>query len=144
MIVLFCHWGRENFGDVSLLIQEAFLVRTSYHCTIVSSSREKCQLRWMRLKDAFRFVLVSLSVSEVHYSPATSRIGTGALRVPGSLRPPGFTATTRTCSRSPAVRFLMQYRLDEDKSSLATTQSDAAWKQRISKDKKSIAISGFC
>lgn len=42
------------------------------------------------------------------YSPTTSRIGTGLESVQGSLRPPGFTATTRTCSRSPAVRFLIQ------------------------------------
>lgn len=42
------------------------------------------------------------------YSPTISRIGTGPESAPGSLRPPGFTATTRTCSRSPAVRFLMQ------------------------------------
>lgn len=64
-------------------------------------------------------------------SPTTSRIGTGSASVPGSLRPPGFTATTRTRSKSPAFRFLMQYRLAAVSSSLATTQSVAVGKPRI-------------
>lgn len=64
-------------------------------------------------------------------SPTTSWIGTGSASVPGSLRPPGFTATTRTRSKSPAFRFLMQYRLAAVSSSLATTQSVAVGKPRI-------------